>query len=71
MRILDRAHATVVGLFRYGSRGNTVAPYEARLLQAGWSDEDVSLHRAGWAEGDIRRRRRRLDLLRLREKQSR
>lgn len=33
LRILDRAHATVVGLFRYGSRGNTVAPYESRLLQ--------------------------------------
>jgi ribonuclease R len=33
LRVLDRAHATVVGLFRYGSRGNTVAPYEARLLQ--------------------------------------
>jgi ribonuclease R len=33
LRILDRAHDTVVGLFRYGSRGNTVAPYESRLLQ--------------------------------------
>jgi ribonuclease R len=33
LRVLDRAQATVVGLFRYGSRGNTVAPYEARLLQ--------------------------------------
>ncbi len=33
LRVLDRAHATVVGLFRYGSRGNTVAPYESRLLQ--------------------------------------
>jgi ribonuclease R len=33
LRVLGRAHATVVGLFRYGSRGNTVAPYEARLLQ--------------------------------------
>jgi len=33
LRILDRAHGTVVGLFRYGSRGNTVAPYESRLLQ--------------------------------------
>ena len=33
LRILDRAHTTVVGLFRYGSHGNTVAPYEARLLQ--------------------------------------
>ena len=33
LRVLDRAQASVVGLFRYGSRGNTVAPYEARLLQ--------------------------------------
>ena len=33
LRVLDRAHTTVVGLFRYGSRGNTVAPYEARLTQ--------------------------------------
>jgi ribonuclease R len=33
LRVLDRAQGTVVGLFRYGSRGNTVAPYEARLLQ--------------------------------------
>jgi len=33
LRVINRAHATVVGLFRYGSRGNTVAPYEARLQQ--------------------------------------
>ncbi len=33
LRVLDRAHTTVVGLFRYGSRGNSVAPYEARLIQ--------------------------------------
>ncbi len=33
LRVLDRAHTTVVGLFRYGLRGNTVAPYESRLLQ--------------------------------------
>jgi ribonuclease R len=33
LRVIDRAQATVVGLFRYGSRGNTVAPYESRLLQ--------------------------------------
>ncbi|MGD0909470.1 MAG: RNB domain-containing ribonuclease, partial [Candidatus Acidiferrales bacterium] len=33
LRVINRAHETVVGLFRYGSRGNTVAPYEARLLQ--------------------------------------
>ena len=33
LRVINRAHETVVGLFRYGSRGNTVAPYESRLLQ--------------------------------------
>jgi ribonuclease R len=33
LRVIGRAHATVVGLFRYGPRGNTVAPYESRLLQ--------------------------------------
>ncbi len=32
-RVLDRAHSTVVGLFRYGASGNTVAPYEARLTE--------------------------------------
>jgi len=31
VRILNRAHATVVGLFRYGSHGNVVLPYESRL----------------------------------------
>ena len=33
LRVIDRAHTTVVGLFRYGPRGNTVAPYESRLTQ--------------------------------------
>ena len=33
LRVIGRAHSTVVGLFRYGSHGNTVAPYESRLLQ--------------------------------------
>ena len=31
VRILDRAHASVVGLFRYGPRYNVVLPYDARL----------------------------------------
>jgi len=31
VRILDRAHPSVVGLFRYGSHGNTVLPYDARI----------------------------------------
>ena len=33
MRVLERAHPTVVGLFRYGPRGNVVLPYESRILQ--------------------------------------
>jgi ribonuclease R len=33
LRVINRAHGTVVGLFRYGSRGNMVAPYESRLTQ--------------------------------------
>jgi len=32
VRILKRAHPTVVGLFRYGDRGNTVLPYDPRIL---------------------------------------
>jgi ribonuclease R len=33
LRVIGRAHTTVVGLFKYGPRGNTVAPYESRLIQ--------------------------------------
>jgi len=32
VRILRRAHPSVVGLFRYGDRGNSVLPYDPRLL---------------------------------------
>ena len=31
VRVLGRAHPTVVGLFRYGARGNSVLPYDARM----------------------------------------
>jgi ribonuclease R len=34
IRVLGRAHPTVVGLFRYGSRGNTVLPYDVRMQHA-------------------------------------
>jgi ribonuclease R len=34
LRVLGRAHPTVVGLFRYGTRGNTVLPYDARMQHA-------------------------------------
>ncbi len=33
VRVLDRAHPTVVGIFRRGPRGNVVLPYETRLVQ--------------------------------------
>jgi exoribonuclease R len=33
VRVLGRAHPTVVGLFRYGARGNVVLPYDARMQQ--------------------------------------
>jgi ribonuclease R len=31
VRVLGRAHPTVVGIFHYGQRGNVVVPYESRL----------------------------------------
>src|SRR5713226_7358910 len=31
LRILDRAHPTIVGLFRYGSNTNVVLPYDVRI----------------------------------------
>jgi ribonuclease R len=31
LRVLNRAHPTVVGLFRYASRANVVVPYDARM----------------------------------------
>src|ERR1700675_3156095 len=31
VRVLDRAHPSVVGLFRYGPRGNIVMPYDTRI----------------------------------------
>jgi ribonuclease R len=31
VRILERAHPSIVGLFRYGPHGNTVLPYDARI----------------------------------------
>jgi ribonuclease R len=31
VRVLGRAHPSVVGLFRYGSHGNTVLPYDTRI----------------------------------------
>ena len=33
VKVLDRVHATVVGLFKRGPRGNVVMPFESRILQ--------------------------------------
>ncbi|HKW57801.1 MAG TPA: RNB domain-containing ribonuclease [Candidatus Acidoferrum sp.] len=33
VRVLDRAHTTIVGLFKYGARGSVVLPYESRIQQ--------------------------------------
>jgi ribonuclease R len=33
VRVVDRAHETIVGIFRYATNGNSVAPYESRLQQ--------------------------------------
>jgi ribonuclease R len=33
LTVLERAHATVVGIFHYGHSGNFVSPYETRLTQ--------------------------------------
>ena len=32
VQIVEREHATLVGLFRYGPHGNTVLPYDTRIL---------------------------------------
>ena len=32
VQILERKHPTIVGLFRYGPHGNTVLPYDIRIL---------------------------------------
>jgi ribonuclease R len=31
VKVLDRAHPSIVGLFRYGPRGNVALPYDARI----------------------------------------
>ena len=31
IKVLDRAHPTIVGLFRYGAHGNSVLPYDVRI----------------------------------------
>ena len=48
VRILDRAHPTVVGLFRYGPHGNAVLPYDTRIqhqIEIPRGDELTSQHR--------------------------
>ena len=33
VQIVKRQHPTIVGLFRYGAHGNSVLPYDSRILQ--------------------------------------
>jgi ribonuclease R len=57
VRVLDRAHATVVGLFRYGPRSNFVLPYDTRIQQQVEippGDELTASLREKFAVGDSR-----------------
>ena len=66
VQIAERAHPTVVGLFRYESDGNYVLPYDTRILQAVLipsGDEIVpSLREVAEAKGQTPAARRRLRL---------
>jgi ribonuclease R len=60
VRVLGRAHPTVVGLFRYGPRGNTVLPYDTRILHevvipAGDELTAALRDKLGLGEGEHRR----------------
>ena len=55
VRVLDRAHPTVVGLFRYGPRGNFVLPYDTRIqhqVEIPPGDELTTSLREKFAVGD-------------------
>src|SRR5882724_8826269 len=55
VRVLDRAHPTVVGLFRYGPRGNFVLPYDTRIqhqVEIPPGDELTASLREKFAVGD-------------------
>jgi ribonuclease R len=57
VRVLDRAHPTVVGLFRYGPRGNFVLPYDTRIqhqVEIPPGDELTASVREKFAVGDAK-----------------
>jgi ribonuclease R len=57
VRVLDRAHPTVVGLFRYGPRGNFVLPYDTRIqhqVEIPSGDELTTSLREKFTVGDSR-----------------
>jgi ribonuclease R len=63
VRVLDRAHPSVVGLFRYGPRGNVVLPYDNRIqhqVEIPPGDELTAALREKYGAGD------RKDALRIR-----
>ncbi|HEX9234385.1 MAG TPA: RNB domain-containing ribonuclease [Candidatus Acidoferrum sp.] len=56
-RILDRAHPTVVGLFRYGPHGNAVLPYDTRIqhqVEIPPGDELTASLRGKFGVGDLK-----------------
>jgi ribonuclease R len=62
VRVLGRAHPSVVGLFRYGPRGNVVLPYDTRIqheVEIPLGEELTAALRAklGVADGGARGRR--------------
>ena len=62
VRVLGRAHPSVVGLFRYGPRGNVVLPYDVRMqhqIEIPPGDElTAALREKLGLGGDAKRKRR-------------
>jgi len=63
IRVLDRAHPSVVGLFRYGPRGNVVLPYDTRIqhqveIPPGYELTPALRKKLGVQDGNAARTRR-------------
>jgi ribonuclease R len=59
VRILGRAHPSVVGLFRYGPRGNVVVPYDIRIqheVEIPPGEELTPALRKKWEHDDTKER---------------
>src|SRR5258707_9688804 len=57
VRVLGRAHPSVVGLFRYGARGNVVLPYDHRIqheIEIPPGDELTAALRGKMGLGDVK-----------------